>query len=262
MPLVIARPAANTRFEIDATPQMPTILCEARITGVQPDPTPTTSFDWSIEITEAVAPSTCASARVGNCRVTVSERSVRGGSWTPRLTVFQGGDAVITVTAQHGATALQAKVSVQIRGRNPAAQAITNRLGGRGTAADHVACHESGRRQFGNDSMPLLGPGGDVGVMQLCNPAASCEQRWSWAANVAAGATLFAEKDAAARRYLNQHIVQGRYPNDQNLADADVLLRETIQRYNGGSYWRWNGTANRWDASPPNQYVARVLACN
>lgn len=262
MPLVIARPTANTRFDIDSTPRMPAIQCEARITGVQPDPTAASRFDWSIEITEAVAASTCASARVGSCRLTVSERNVVGGRWTPRFTALQGGDAVITATVQHGGATLRAQVTVQVRGRNPPAQLITNRLGGRGIAGDRIACHESGRRQFANDGLPLRGPGGDVGVTQLCNPAATCEQRWSWAANVDAGAALLRDKEAATRRHLNQHQVNGRYPNDQGLGDAEVLLRETIQRYNGGSYWRWNAAVNRWEAGPPNDYVARVLACN
>lgn len=261
VPLVIDQPAANARFDIDTTPRMPTIQCRARITGEQPDPTATTRFDWTIEITEAVTRSSCASAQVGNCRETVTEQGVVGGNWTPQLTTLQGGDAVITVTAPQGGATLQAQVTVRIRGTNPAATQITARLGGAGTAGDRVACHESGRRQFSADGMPLLGPGGDVGVMQLCNPAATCEERWRWAANVDGGAALLADKEAAARRHLNQHRVGGHYPNDQGLGDADVLLRETLQRYNGGSYWRWNATANRWAMSPPNQYVARVLAC-
>ena len=36
---------------------------------------------------------------------------------------------------------------------------------------------------------------------------------------------------AAARRHLNQHQVNGQFPNDQGLGDAEVLLRETLQRY-------------------------------
>lgn len=48
MPIAILRPAANALFNIDATPRMPAISCQARITGVQPDPTTATAFDWSI----------------------------------------------------------------------------------------------------------------------------------------------------------------------------------------------------------------------
>jgi hypothetical protein len=262
MPLIITQPAANTLFHIDATPRMPTIRCQAQITGVQPDPTATTLFNWSITITETVRRDSCPSSRIGNCALTVSQQNVRGGSWTPTFNQIQGGEAVITVSATVGGRPSQATVSVRIRGTNPAAATITQRLGGAGTAGDRVACHESGRRQFDNQGMPLLGPGGDVGVMQLCNPAATCPQRWDWTANVAAGAALLAQKERAARTYLNQHQVNNHSPNDQNLSDADVLLRETLQRYNGGTFWSWNSVANRWEANPPNQYVARVLACN
>jgi hypothetical protein len=261
MPLTIVQPAANTRFNIDATPRMPTITCQARITGVQPDPTPSTLFNWSIQITETVRASTCPSSRVGNCSLVAEQRNVRGGIWTPTFSSIQGGDALITVTVTQGDATLTASVNVQIRGINPAAASITQRAGGAGTAGDQIACRESGRRQFDSAGMPLLGPGGDVGVMQLCSPAATCLQRWDWTANVDAGLALLGNKEAAARRYLNQHQLNGHYPNNQGLDDAGVLLRETLQRYNGGAYWRWNAGANRWESAPPNQYVAHVLAC-
>jgi hypothetical protein len=183
------------------------------------------------------------------------------GIWTPAFNAIQGGDAVITARVSFRGAVLQAAVNIRIRGANPGASAISARLGGTGTAADLVACHESGRRQFDSTGMPLLGPGGDVGVMQLCNPAANATQRWDWTANVAAGAALFTEKANAARIYLNHHQVQGHYPNDQHLDDAGVLLRETIQRYNGGAYWSWSASHNRWEATPPSSYVATVMAC-
>lgn len=262
MPLNIIQPAANALFAIDATPRMPAIACSARIMGIQPDPTPNTPFDWSIKITETVRASTCASSRVGTCTLTVNQAGARGGMWTPTFNSIQGGDAVITVRANVQGAALQASVNVRIRGANPPAWRVTTALGGAGTAADRIACHESGRRQFDGTGMPLLGPGGDVGIMQLCNPAASCSQRWDWTGNVAAGTALIAQKDTSARHHLNQHVVHGHYPNDQNLSDADVLLRETIQRYNGGAFWTWDAQHSRWHAAPPNNYVARVLACH
>lgn len=261
MPLTIVQPAPNTRFNIDATPRMPTITCQARITGLQPDPTPNTLFNWSIQITEAVRASSCPSSRVGNCRLVTEQQNVRGGIWTPTFNTIQGGDAIISVTVIQGNTRLSASVNVQIRGTNPTATTITQRVGGPGTAGDQIACRESGRRQFDGTGMPLLGPGGDVGVMQLCSPAATCLQRWDWTANVAAGLALLGNKEAAARRHLNQHTLNGHYPNNQGLDDAGVLLRETLQRYNGGAYWRWNATTHQWESAPPNQYVAHVLAC-
>ncbi len=260
--IVINSPARNTRINIDATPRMPSILCRAGITGVTPDPTPSTDFSWSAVITETVAHGGCASSRVGRCQLTLPAAAVRGGSWTPAFPSIQGGEVVITVSATVGGARLTATVNVQIRGTNPAPAAITARLGGAGTAADRIACNESHRRQFDGTGMPLLGTGGDVGIMQLCNPAATCGERWDWTANVAAGLALLAQKQTAATHHLNHHRVGVHYPNDAGLIDADVVLRETIQRYNGGAYWQWDQTHSQWHASPPNHYVAHVLACH
>lgn len=135
------------------------------------------------------------------------------------------------------------------------------RLGGANSAGERIACQESRKRQFDATGMPLLGTGGDVGVMQLCNPAANCNQRWNWSANVDQGLALIRTKETEARTYLNGHRINGRYPNDLDLNDENVLLRETVQRYNGGTYWSWNTALNQWQAAPPNGYVDLVLAC-
>jgi len=258
--LVIDQPTASTRFNISATPTMPTVNCRARITGLTHDPTPNTDFSWQIQVTEAVTSDSCASSRIGNCSSTVSQNNVRGGNWRPAFSAIQGGRAVITAAANVGGTALSTSVTVDIRGTNPGAASITAQCGGAGTDADRVTCHESGRRQFDGNGNPLLGPGGDVGVMQLCNPAATCSQRWNWSGNVNAGVALLGQKRNGATAYLNTHVVAGNYPNSPNLSNAAVLQRETLQRYNGGRYWRWNTATNRWDPNPPNNYVANLLA--
>jgi hypothetical protein len=258
MPLNIVGLAPDALFYIDITPRMPSIRCEARITGSEPDPTEGTLFNWSIKITDVVPASGCASSRLGSCTQVLNGQNV-GGVWTPVFKDIQGGEAMISVRATIHDEVLQASVNVKIRGANPPVADITARLGGAGKAGPRIAFHESGNRQFDETGMPLLGPGGDVGVMQLCNPAATCRQRWSWIANVDAGLALVTEKENAAQHYLNQHRVQGHYPNDQGLSDAEVLLRETIQRYNGGRYWTWDQTHNLWKMAPQNQYVASVL---
>ena len=95
--------------------------------------------------------------------------------------------------------------------------------------------------------------------MQLCNPAATCEQRWNWRENVRGGLAILASKRASALAYLNLHRVGGSLPNDQGFADAEVVRRETIQRYNRAPYWVWDAAANLWRKSPPNNYVFLVL---
>jgi hypothetical protein len=260
--LVIDEPAANATFFIDPTPAMPVINCRARITGLSPDPTPQTLFDWQITITETPQPGTCQSAKV-QC-VQSEEGHIIGGRWTPVLDFFQGGEAVIRVGASVEGQTVQNTVGVRIRGTNPGAAAITAACGA-GSDADRIACHESRRRQFAN-GLPYLGPGGDVGVMQLCNPAATCRQRWSWLENVIRGMNLLEQKRVDASTYLNKHAPGGNFPNDLGLSNAEVLQREAIQRFNGGSYWRWDGDKNHWVAHPPTapnpNYVRDVLACS
>lgn len=258
--LVIDQPTASQRFNINATPTMPTLNCQARITGLTPDPTPNTDFNWEIQVREAVAPDGCPSSRVGNCSSTISPISVRGGGWKPQFNNIQGGQAVITAAANVGGTTLSSSVTVDIRGTNPGSASITAQCGGAGTDADRVACHESGRRQFDGSGNPLLGPGGDVGIMQLCNPAATCLQRWNWNSNVGQGMTLLGQKRTGATAYLDTHLVDGNYPNSLNLGNVDALQRETLQRYNGGRYWGWNSSRNLWEPDPPNNYVANLLA--
>ena len=95
--------------------------------------------------------------------------------------------------------------------------------------------------------------------MQMCDPEATCRERWDWRANVARGIQLLQQKRNNALAYLNQHTVGGSYPNDKELEDSQVIQREAIQRYNGGSYWHWDSTSNVWKKTSPNSYVERVL---
>ncbi|MCK9905081.1 hypothetical protein MXD63_34340 [Frankia sp. Cpl3] len=258
--LVIDQPTAGSTLLIDATPAMPVINCRARISGVNPDPTALTDFSWDIVISETPRQGSCLSAQVV-CSNQETGNST-GGSWTPALGFIQGGEARIKVSVTVNGRRLAAEVSVHVRGTNPTPATITAACGGPGSDADQVACHESSRRQFWTDGLPLRGSGGDVGIMQLCNPAATCEQRWNWSANVTRGVALLQTKRAEATVYLNRHAPGGNYPNDGHLTDAEVLQRETLQRYNGGRYWQWDSSGNVWRAQPPNTYVSDVLRCS
>jgi hypothetical protein len=263
--LEITNPLHDDVLYIDATSHMPAILCHVRVLGIQPDPTPIIPFDWQLVLTETVQNGGCPSARIGVCTTTRSDMRVVGGTWQPNFgNTIQGGDAQLSVSATvHGQRLTARACTLHIRGTNPTTAAISTRLGGRGTDADRIACRESRRRQFTPAGMPLLGRGGDTGIMQLCSPEATCQQRWNWMANVDQGIALFGRKRAAARRYLNTHQVNGHYPNDQGLNDADVLRYEAIKKYNGGRYWAWNSRTNQWETNPrpANGYVGNVLRC-
>lgn len=159
---------------IDTTPRMPEF--QARIRGIEPDPTPSSSFTWQLDVVETVRPDTCASAGIGECREDPSGERVIGGRWRPDT--IQGGNAMLWVDARVHGERLTAYVDdFLILGRNPAMAAVTARAGGARSIGDRIAIAESGRQQF-RDGMPDFGRTGDVGVMQLCNPPATCPQRW------------------------------------------------------------------------------------
>jgi hypothetical protein len=265
--IAIDAPAPGSTFRIDATPAMPAIACRAKITGVAPDPTPTTKFTWQLTIREKAPAGTCPSAGV-LCIYSEDALDVIGGAWTPSLTTIQGGDVTITVRANVAGIAVTATTTATVLGTNPTTAAVVAACGGAGTDADRIACHENGRQQFDQNGMPALGrgnpggpPGGDVGIMQLCNPAATCQQRWNWKASVAAGVALLTSKRTSARAYLRSRTPSGPFLNDQRMTDADVLQRETLQQYNRGHFWQWDATTKRWTSKPPDGYVAKVLSC-
>lgn len=115
-----------------------------------------------------------------------------------------------------------------------------------------ICWQESRWQQFKPDGTPQshanVNGTTDWGCMQI-NQATN-RQIWHWPSNVAQALALFAQKVAAAKAYLNQH------PG----FTQDMLDNESIQRYNGGVYYKWDQTANAWKASPPagNNYVASV----
>ena len=87
----------------------------------------------------------------------------------------------------------------------------------------------------------------DWGLMQINQ--ATLEQQWNWKANVSRAIELLSEKEIQARNYLNRH------PQD---VTQDMIENETIQRYNGGSYYKWDVISETWQIAPPNSYVALI----
>jgi hypothetical protein len=133
-------------------------------------------------------------------------------------------------------------------GRNPEAAQLNQALG---TDVLRAICwRESAWRQFDGSSRPLCHRNSngtaDWGCMQI-NQAQSREI-WDWLANVNRARQLYAQKEGDANRYLNQH----------GPVTPDMLLNESIQRYNGGTYYSWNEASNSWKPSPRNDYVAKI----
>jgi hypothetical protein len=266
----IALPSENQILRIEDVPTMPAMNVAANILEVDPDPTSTTNFSWTLDIsyTGPDGRTTLAS---------YSTTSNIGGRWNPYdspATNVRGGDAALYVSAQREQQTLADHTSgVRLLGTNPSRASVNAILGG--FPATNIACWESRHRlaQFGPDGLPSFGLPHGYGIMQLDNPPASPEAIWNWRVNVADGLALIAQKQKDANRYPARIRAQLRDPGIPDFcADGTIdsatnrsmCLLEGIQRYNGGIYWRWNPTAYAWIASPSSNYVANVLQsiCN
>jgi hypothetical protein len=185
--------------------------------------------------------------------------SVGLGVWTPSFHTVCGGDATLAVSADYQGEAYQASISFRIRGKNPSPGAILERLGGEHALLSRLARFLSALKQFDVQGMPHVGQHGEVGIMQLCDPAARWPERWSWVHNVEAGKASLQRAQGIAKAYLDQHRIEGNYPNNQSLSDGGVLQREMMQRVLGGVYWQWDERKAQWQSNPPDDAVETLL---
>jgi hypothetical protein len=260
--LQIDQPSANTRFNITSSPQMPQISAHAHILDISPDPTPSTDFIWTTQI-RYTGPNGHSTS------LDIPATTITGGGYTANTGgVIRGGDLTFMASATvNGNVLTDQTTGVNIRGINPSHQQVNGQLGG--FPATSIACWESNHQlaQFDSQGLPLFGPPNGYGIMQVDNPPVSDEGIWNWQQNVAEGLAILASKRAVAIAYPSH--VQQMFPDatdfvalnliDQATNQPYVVL-ETIQRYNGGHYWVWNDTSKTWVKSPPNNYVAKVLA--
>ncbi|GHE62896.1 hypothetical protein GCM10018785_34800 [Streptomyces longispororuber] len=241
--IAIDRPKPGETFFISPDPAMPAIPCEARIVGVQPDPTPVTRFQWTLTIDDTTA-------RLVRCHAVEQGIDLVGGHWDPPLTDFLGGEVTIKVTATGfsgvPATAftIHNEVKVRIRGKNPDKADIRALcLAEQEPDAFLIAAHETANtfQQFTQDGIPLLNrDSGATGLMQILDPRPTCAQRWNWQENIKAGAKLLKAHRNIARSILGRYRTNGKFPNTEGLDDVQVLRLETLMLYAGGRYWDWD----------------------
>jgi hypothetical protein len=207
--LQLISPATGTTFPINATPAMPTIAAQARITGVTPDPTPVTSFTWTVTLQLNAA--TCPHGPARTFSHPTITQTVVGGRFTIPFTQIRGGALTISVKATVAGRVLTTQSNgLAIAGVNPPIASIQGALPH--DTLRRIARLESGYRQFnaasagGSSTCPLFSSDklGGVGIMQLTSPAPTADQVWHWAANVAAGIQVFNQMVAGARNYPNQ----------------------------------------------------------
>jgi glycosyltransferase involved in cell wall biosynthesis len=207
--LQLVLPAAGTQFAIDANAQMPSITARAQITGVTPDPTPTTAFTWTVQV--QFQASGCPHGPTRTITMPSIVQTVTGGQFTIPFSLVRGGQLTIKVQATVGGTTLEAQSSgLTIVGTNPPIASIQAALPH--DTLRRIARFESGDRQFnaaaggGQGPCPLFSADnlGGVGIFQITSPAPTDDQVWSWRANVAGGIQIFNQKVRIARGYPAQ----------------------------------------------------------
>jgi len=204
--LTLISPANNASFAISGAPAMPTVSARAKIVGVTPDPTPTTSFEWTVQIRYNA--STCPHGPNRNINPPDIVQTVVGGTFTPAFPLVRGGQLTLIVKATVGGVALQAQsTGLVIQATNPRKIDVHDALPH--DALRRIACQESGMRQFlaaangGVGRCPLWSAdnAGGAGIMQITRPLPTDDQVWNWRANLVAGAGIFNQKVATARSY-------------------------------------------------------------
>lgn len=286
--LIIDSPDPYTTFAITDAPTMPQIVARARITGITPDPTPTTQFEWTVQIRFNAA-QTCppyGPARTFNAQDFT--QTVTGGQFTPTFPAVRGGELTFLVRATvNGQTLTASTQGLVIQGTNPDRTLINATLPNK--TLRRMACLESGMRQFGMRQSDADVDGGvsncpqwsqdgkgGVGIMQITSPEPTPNQVWDWIANVQKGIQMLNDTTEEARQFpsrvrnspfwrpvcnaYNMHRQQRGLPPLQRIdlpeftsGDFDDNLQQleldAIRGYNG-----WAGTDNWGYQDGKHQY--------
>ncbi|CAN7759293.1 hypothetical protein LJR034_007154 [Caballeronia sp. LjRoot34] len=233
------KPNSGDKFYIDEHATFPSIIFE-----IQTDVAPPYEWQWKIEWNAHVS-GLKERIRTGRKLETFSERS---GAFSSNSKLWEadlnqktiGGKLTVTVKAGD----VDFRRTVVILGKNPAEEDVTAFLSTipNTTGFDKLIGQESKFKNFINaDEEPVVAGDAGYGMTQLTTPSPNYQQIWSWKENVRAGAHLFQQKQASAKKYLSQ---SGRHYTD------DQLAMETISRWNGGGYHTWNPQSQSWERNP------------
>jgi hypothetical protein len=211
-------PLPNTVFTISSGAVWPSVPFETDASG---------PHNWAWKI----AWKTFAQSGVAN---------TPANEWDAQSVVTDLG-GILTVTAKAGDDS--AATSVTIKGTNPSLAEATAFLATQANSGgfDKILQHETGFRNFAGTGEPVKSFDNGYGMCQLTTPPPSFKQAWNWQANIQGGLALFAKKRALAVAYLTQA---------SRTATPDQILRETVSRWNGGSYHVWDPKTNAWIRNP------------
>ncbi|MCB1032512.1 MAG: hypothetical protein KDD47_01605, partial [Acidobacteria bacterium] len=96
--LVIEEPEDGDRLDITAAPEMPEVMARAVIRGVTPDPTPTTTFDWTVQI--LFNSNECPNGTNRNLDGQPFMASTTGGEYMPEFPEIRGGELRLKAQAE------------------------------------------------------------------------------------------------------------------------------------------------------------------
>lgn len=216
---------ANDKYLITATPAMPSISATAKVVGVTPDPTASTTFTWDLDLTttKGTGQKVSHASYFQQGANTVGLASYNVQSINPAALL--GGDLQLKVSATVGNKQLTGATSpsLAIYGTNPQRTQIQDRVdtavdartfsglskGDVKDAMKRMACRESRQVQFrgqadGGIGPALISPDNGTGIFQITSGDPIVNKPavvYDWRANVDAGATTFAEKAKFARGY-------------------------------------------------------------
>ncbi|MEH3021402.1 MAG: hypothetical protein PGN19_01565 [Pseudomonas oryzihabitans] len=225
-------PATNSIFFIDESAAFPEIFFEISDEYQPP-------YTWAWTIVWEAKPSGLSEKPRGKTvkKFTLSDSFISTGrAWVADLSgLVVGGELTVTVTSK--TDKLSKKVIV--KGTNPTKAAVNNYLSEMTDVKGFEAYleQESQYKHFLSDGEPLVTFDKGFGITQVTNPSPSYPQIWSWKENINAGVNLFKQKQKEARAFLGSR---------NRSFTEDQLERETLSRWNGGSYHVWNSETQSW----------------
>ncbi len=114
----IIEPANNTRFDITTVPAMPTVNASAVIVGLNPDPTATTTFEWTAQI--RFQANSCPYGPNRQINLPDLVQPVIGGQFTSNFNTIRGGDLTLISRVTIGSQTGEDRTGgLKIRGTNP-----------------------------------------------------------------------------------------------------------------------------------------------
>ena len=229
------KPNTGDKFYIEDNATFPSIIFEIDTTFAAPY-----KWEWSISWDAKV--SGLSEKSRGKKLKTFSDKGsleTNVKSWDAvDIGKVIGGTLIVKVTAGTD----KFKRTVHVFAKQPTQTVIEAYLVEKSASAlNKIIKQESKYKHVINaDNQPVVAFDGGYSLTQMTNPAPTYEQVWCWKKNADAAIALVNVKKKTAEAYLSG---QGK-----SSYTSDMLELETLARWNGGAYHKWNGKV--WIRNP------------